>query len=373
MLMRLKCCCFQMLSWNWCVPTVGDVVHGVVATSIYFLIFINVLLLSIIVIYRNTPTDSLLIAEYLYQIIWTPLSYVIGARTTVFAFMSTTNVSIAPRENTLLPVWCKQLFFLALIDGEPWKRLSWILCLVTAYIVMAWLDILYSPNMEDHMTYSDQTGIRPDHMGICLIMDNQSHSSEILQILKQFINQHTLVAILITTLVLTLLCISTKITNILISWFYCLAMQRFWKILMMKYVAHPLALIIEGPENSICNGVYNLIEITLPLVFILYTSTLSIIVLSLLLISLVLPIYQLYHSTYIPILEHTKDLDPFARVSWNLVQEYNDLCAVCLNKLYTARITTCGHMFHGNCLKQIIQHRTSCPLCNAALQVAHNE
>lgn len=45
------------------------------------------------------------------------------------------------------------------------------------------------------------------------------------------------------------------------------------------------------------------------------------------------------------------------------IQEWNDICAVCLNTMSRARITPCNHLFHPQCLKQCLQLSFQCPLC----------
>lgn len=45
------------------------------------------------------------------------------------------------------------------------------------------------------------------------------------------------------------------------------------------------------------------------------------------------------------------------------IQEWADICAVCLNSMSRARITPCNHLFHPYCLKQCLKTSFYCPLC----------
>ncbi|XP_018328944.1 ERAD-associated E3 ubiquitin-protein ligase HRD1-like [Agrilus planipennis] len=45
------------------------------------------------------------------------------------------------------------------------------------------------------------------------------------------------------------------------------------------------------------------------------------------------------------------------------IQEWDDICAVCLNRMSRARITPCNHLFHPQCLRMCLQNSFKCPLC----------
>lgn len=45
------------------------------------------------------------------------------------------------------------------------------------------------------------------------------------------------------------------------------------------------------------------------------------------------------------------------------IEEWDDICAVCLNRMSRARITPCNHLFHPSCLKQCLKTSYQCPLC----------
>ncbi|XP_030762579.1 RING finger protein 145-like isoform X2 [Sitophilus oryzae] len=45
------------------------------------------------------------------------------------------------------------------------------------------------------------------------------------------------------------------------------------------------------------------------------------------------------------------------------IEDWDDICAVCLSNMSRARITPCNHLFHPYCLKQCLRTSFLCPLC----------
>lgn len=50
------------------------------------------------------------------------------------------------------------------------------------------------------------------------------------------------------------------------------------------------------------------------------------------------------------------------------IKENDDVCAICLQEMSSARITPCHHMFHGDCLRKCLHVRLSCPMCKYAFE-----
>ncbi|WAR21579.1 RN145-like protein [Mya arenaria] len=46
------------------------------------------------------------------------------------------------------------------------------------------------------------------------------------------------------------------------------------------------------------------------------------------------------------------------------LEAHNDVCAICFQALNSARITMCGHFFHGCCLRKWLYVKDTCPLCH---------
>ncbi|XP_076116460.1 RING finger protein 145-like [Mytilus galloprovincialis] len=46
---------------------------------------------------------------------------------------------------------------------------------------------------------------------------------------------------------------------------------------------------------------------------------------------------------------------------------FNDVCAICLRDMTSAKITPCNHFFHESCLKKWSYIKETCPMCNAII------
>ena len=50
------------------------------------------------------------------------------------------------------------------------------------------------------------------------------------------------------------------------------------------------------------------------------------------------------------------------------LRHHNDVCAICYSDmLISAKITPCGHYFHGGCLKKWLFVQDHCPMCSAKI------
>lgn len=52
--------------------------------------------------------------------------------------------------------------------------------------------------------------------------------------------------------------------------------------------------------------------------------------------------------------------------------ENSDNCAICWEKMETARKLPCGHLFHNSCLQSWLEQDTSCPTCRLTLSMQAN-
>ncbi|KAL4232037.1 hypothetical protein ACF0H5_009615 [Mactra antiquata] len=62
--------------------------------------------------------------------------------------------------------------------------------------------------------------------------------------------------------------------------------------------------------------------------------------------------------------EAVTKIESLVEASPEQLSQYNDLCAICYQSLNSARITACGHYFHGCCLRKWLYVKDSCPLCH---------
>jgi len=52
--------------------------------------------------------------------------------------------------------------------------------------------------------------------------------------------------------------------------------------------------------------------------------------------------------------------------------ENSDNCAICWEKMESARKLPCAHLFHNSCLQSWLEQDTSCPTCRLALSMQAN-
>ncbi|XP_058458333.1 E3 ubiquitin-protein ligase AMFR-like [Malaya genurostris] len=76
------------------------------------------------------------------------------------------------------------------------------------------------------------------------------------------------------------------------------------------------------------------------------------------------------HRNYLWVLNHMEKTYPLA-TSDDLKQN-SDNCAICWEKMETARKLPCAHLFHNSCLQSWLEQDTSCPTCRLGLSVHNN-
>ncbi|XP_031370527.1 E3 ubiquitin-protein ligase AMFR-like [Apis dorsata] len=79
------------------------------------------------------------------------------------------------------------------------------------------------------------------------------------------------------------------------------------------------------------------------------------------------------HRNYLAVLNHMEQNYPMA--TQEELAENSDNCAICWEKMETARKLPCAHLFHNSCLQSWLEQDTSCPTCRLALsmQPSHRE
>lgn len=73
------------------------------------------------------------------------------------------------------------------------------------------------------------------------------------------------------------------------------------------------------------------------------------------------------HRNYLWVLNHMEKNYPLATAED--LQHNCDNCAICWEKMDTARKLPCSHLFHNSCLQSWLEQDTSCPTCRLALSV----
>uniref|UniRef100_A0A4D5R9Y2 E3 ubiquitin-protein ligase AMFR n=1 Tax=Scolopendra viridis TaxID=118503 RepID=A0A4D5R9Y2_SCOVI len=76
------------------------------------------------------------------------------------------------------------------------------------------------------------------------------------------------------------------------------------------------------------------------------------------------------HKNYLRVVRHMEKSYPMALAEE--LENNSDDCAICWDKMESARKLPCGHLFHNSCLRSWLEQDTSCPTCRTSLS-GHNE
>ncbi|KAK9874088.1 hypothetical protein WA026_002444 [Henosepilachna vigintioctopunctata] len=64
-------------------------------------------------------------------------------------------------------------------------------------------------------------------------------------------------------------------------------------------------------------------------------------------------------------------LDQFRYATSEEIENCDDVCAVCLSPMESARVTPCQHMFHAICLRHCLNNSETCPICKRQYTFVH--
>lgn len=122
--------------------------------------------------------------------------------------------------------------------------------------------------------------------------------------------------------------------------------------------------IMEGLEEYYTVGLLQLAELSFTLVACYLFSSASLILLPLVYFSVYQPI-SLFQEQSRRIRSESLCLSNFEIATQHDLDNYDDVCAICLSGMSHARVTPCKHIFHGKCLKDCLRKKAQCPMCNA--------
>ena len=143
-------------------------------------------------------------------------------------------------------------------------------------------------------------------------------------------------------------------------------------ILVMKIMEKPLGRalgnlqldIFEGLEGYFICFLLGTVEISLSLILMMWTLVMD---------QQLLMLVAIYTNVYTCAKDLVRDAVPynewmvlgqFPLATSKELRELDDVCAVCLCRMWRARRTPCRHFFHGRCLLRCLEERLSCPMCS---------
>ena len=67
------------------------------------------------------------------------------------------------------------------------------------------------------------------------------------------------------------------------------------------------------------------------------------------------------------LVEENEAVKKFRVANKSDISKFDDVCAICLGEMKSARETQCRHLFHEHCLSLAIQASEFCPTCKSLL------
>ncbi|XP_003426130.1 ERAD-associated E3 ubiquitin-protein ligase HRD1B [Nasonia vitripennis] len=118
-----------------------------------------------------------------------------------------------------------------------------------------------------------------------------------------------------------------------------------------------------------------------PLILRVFTITLSTLFI-LLIVPVVVPWRLLFVAIYLNVYLRSKELVQthstalkkeseilarYRHATPEDIQNFDDVCAVCISPMKRARVTPCQHLFHASCLRECLKTSDCCPMCKRLL------
>ena len=127
---------------------------------------------------------------------------------------------------------------------------------------------------------------------------------------------------------------------------------------------------LEGLEQHYVHGFTAVISISYAAIFMFWTLMLNKQMLMLLALytNIYLSARELFKSTIAIAISEWATIALFERATPSELAQHDDICAICLCVMTSARKTPCGHYFHGHCLRRCLKQKKACPMCNTPFQ-----
>lgn len=146
---------------------------------------------------------------------------------------------------------------------------------------------------------------------------------------------------------------------------YYICTEKIFFDIILSAVEHMELEMMNSLEQMYVPLVLNLLAVVAGVCITLYTSAAEyypFIIISAYFI-VYLKIKDIYYNYWELILPDMKIFCSFKFATAEDIQKWDDICAVCLNKMTRAKITPCKHLFHPYCLKRCLKISHYCPLC----------
>ena len=162
-----------------------------------------------------------------------------------------------------------------------------------------------------------------------------------------------------------------KISYTVLSVIYFVCTHRYFEkelTLLLEYLQLD---ILEGLEQYYVQGGLGVIEVGFAVFFMLWTLTVQkhFLMLTALYTNVYTGSRDILSTIITAAFEEWSMLAQFSRATREELSKLDDVCAVCLSPMKTARKTPCHHIFHGPCLKRCILQKPACPICKTKIEL----
>ena len=320
---------------------------------VYLLVGVNSILAIAIGVSWVSPAASLILTETISCVVCSPFTLLIGIKSEVLHLVPG-RAHDAQAQLTCPPAWLKQVLLLFLIDGRFSRLFTWLPCLLLGHILVYVVGAIFEEPEDDKNENIEAQPIPSSSYNV--------------------VCKNTLKTIVI---LLVLAALSPFMLIDLFSFWacliYCLLTCKTCHSLVTNFVVKPFSDHVEGMEQTVTTGMYVTVELIIAVTTVLINlyAMHPLVPLSSI-VNVMYPVGQLYNDVIRPIQKEQQVLNGFRRASRRLLLQYDDVCAICLVKMTSARVTPCSHLFHGKCLRRSLLKKGTCPICNQNFKTANN-
>ncbi|XP_044263616.1 uncharacterized protein LOC123010634 [Tribolium madens] len=150
---------------------------------------------------------------------------------------------------------------------------------------------------------------------------------------------------------------------------YYVCTEKIFTELLQKLIKHCEFEIFEDLDHLYVPLVLNVYTVTLSFtadLYLILTTDFVTFSLCCAYFTIYLRLKDSYYNFWKLLVLEKQTFNSFRDASQEDLDDYDDICAVCLNKMSKAKITPCNHFFHPYCLKECLKNSFLCPLCKVS-------
>lgn len=158
-------------------------------------------------------------------------------------------------------------------------------------------------------------------------------------------------------------------TYLITTWLYFLIINSYLDKILLTLAEKLQIEKLEGLEECFIKVFLGFLEIVITFVFLLWClmSKMQLLMLVALYSNIYATVKDVVNPAISYFISEWMTIASYPKATVQELLDLDDVCAVCLCKMYVARKTNCNHFFHGKCLRNCIKQKPACPICNSQL------